>query len=318
MNNKAVTRNKFSLANINATVIFVILFIIVVAILRPKFFSLDNLSTVLRNAAVLGTMASGITLVMLTGNTDLSSGAILTLSGCIAANAAAHGNTALAFFWAVVIGGGCGLVNGFLVGKLKLNALVTSLGMKSVLFSIALMYTGNKYITIVENPSYQFIGAGTVCGIPFLIIFFLLVVAVVLTISKKTVLGTRIFAVGSNPVSARFCGISPEKTVICAYLIGGITCGLGGILMSSKAMAAQYTMGSGYEFEVLTAIALGGLSIAGGKGSVAGTILGAVFVTLIKNGLIFLGIDSNVQFVVLGVLLILSIWMDMIKERKMG
>lgn len=318
MKGSLAEKKKINLAGANATILFLILFVVVVGILRPNFFSIDNLGTVLRNAAVLGTMASGITLVMLTGNTDLSSGAVLTFSGVIAANAAAQGSTLMAFFWAIVIGGGCGLVNGILVGKLKLNAFVSSLGMKSVLFSLALMYTGNKYITITDNPSYQFIGAGNILGIPFLIIFFLIVVVIVTIISKKTVLGTRIFAVGSNPVSARFCGINPGNVVICAYIIGGITCGLGGILMSSKAMAAQYTMGTGYEFEVLTAVALGGLSVAGGKGSVPGTILGAVFVTIIKNGLVFLGVDSNVQYVALGVLLILSIWIDMLKERRLG
>ncbi len=318
MKGTLLDKRKLNLFGANATLLFMVLFIVVVGILRPKFFSVSNLGTVLRNAAVLGTMASGVTLIMLTGNTDLSSGAVLTLAGVIAANAAAKGSTAMAFFWAIVVGGACGLFNGILVGKLKLNAFVSSLGMKSVLFSLALMYTGNKYITITDNPSYQFIGSGTVLGIPFLIIFFILVVVLVTLISKKTVLGTRIFAVGSNPVSARFCGINPGNVIICAYIIGGITCGLGGILMSSKAMAAQYTMGTGYEFEVLTAIALGGLSIAGGKGSVPGTILGAVFVTIIKNGLVFLGVDSNVQYVALGVLLILSIWIDMLKERRLG
>lgn len=305
-------------SNINGTIFFLIFFVVVVGVLKPGFLKLGNWGTIIRNAAVLGTMSSGVTLIMLTGNTDLSSGAVLTLAGVVACNAAASGNTLLAIVLAIVIGGACGLLNGILVGKLKLNAFVTSLGMKSVFFALALMYTGNKYITVVDNPSYQFIGQGNVLGIPVLILAFVLISAVVVVISRQTVLGARIYAVGSNPVSAMFSGIDPGNITVCAYVIGGITCGLGGILMSSKAMAAQYTMGAGYEFEVLTAVVLGGLSIAGGKGSVLGTMLGAVFVTVIKNGLIFLGVDSNIQFILLGVLLILSIWVDMIKERKVS
>ena len=298
---------KAAIKKVNGTFVIMIVYIIVVSILKPEFLSVGNLGNLVRAVSIVGIMGSALTLVMLTGNTDLSTGYMLSLVACVACNYADK-NPVLAVLLPILVGAVCGCINGFLVGKLKINAFVTTLGMSYVYAAATQHYTNSKYLAASSDGWFKFLGQGYVFGmIPMPVIIFAVMALVYTFVLRKTVFGAQIYAVGTNPVSANFSGISSVKVVWMSYILGGATVGLAGVVLCARTMSAQPLMGAGYEFEVLTAVALGGLNLAGGRGSVLGTVLGVIFVGVLKNSFNILGLSSGLQFLILGVLLMISV-----------
>ncbi len=292
---------------VNGTFVIMIVYIIVVSILKPEFLSVGNLGNMVRAVSIVGIMGSALTLVMLTGNTDLSTGYMLSLVSCVACNYADK-NQALAVLLPVLVGAVCGCLNGFLVGKLKINAFVTTLGMSYVYAAVTQHYTNSKYLAATSNGWFKFLGQGYVFKvIPMPAVIFAVIALIYTFVLRKTVFGAQIYAVGTNPTSANFSGISSVKVVWLSYILGGATVGLAGAVLCARSMSAQPLMGAGYEFEVLTAVALGGLNLAGGRGTVLGTVLGVIFVGILKNSFNILGLPSGIQYLILGVLLLISV-----------
>lgn len=298
---------KQSLKKVNGTFIIMILYIIVVSIIKPEFLSVGNLGNLVRAVSTVGIMGSALTLVMLTGNTDLSTGYMLSLVACIACNYVDK-SPVLAVILPIAVGALCGCINGFLVGKMKINAFVTTLGMSYVYAAVTQHYTNSKYLAATSEGWFKFLGQGYVFKvIPMPVIIFAIMAVIFTFVLKKTVFGAQVYAVGTNPVSANFSGISSVKVVWLSYILGGATVGLAGVVLCARSMSAQPLMGAGYEFEVLTAVALGGLNLAGGRGTVLGTVLGVIFVGVLKNSFNILGLSSGIQFLILGVLLMISV-----------
>lgn len=292
---------------INGTFVIMIVYIIVISILKPEFLSVSNLGNLIRAVSIVGIMGSALTLVMLTGNTDLSTGYMLSLVSCVACNYADR-NQFLAVLLPILVGAVCGCLNGFLVGKLRINAFVTTLGMSYVYAAVTQHYTNSKYLAATSNGWFKFMGQGYIFGvIPMPVVIFAVVAILFSFVLRKTVFGAQIYAVGTNPVSANFSGISSVRVVWLSYILGGATVGLAGAVLCARSMSAQPLMGAGYEFEVLTAVALGGLNLAGGRGSVLGTVLGVIFVGVLKNSFNILGLSSGIQYLILGVLLMISV-----------
>lgn len=295
------------LKKVNGTFVIMIVYIVVVSILKPNFMSINNLGSLVRAVSTVGIMGSALTLVMLTGNTDLSTGYMLSLVSCVACNYV-DTNPALAVILPVLVGALCGCINGFLVGKLKINAFVTTLGMSYVYAAATQHYTNSKYLAATSEGWFKFLGQGYVFKvIPMPVIIFAVVALIYTFVLRKTVFGSQIYAVGTNPVSANFSGISSVKVVWLSYILGGATVGLAGVVLCARSMSAQPLMGAGYEFEVLTAVALGGLNLAGGRGSVLGTVLGVIFVGVLKNSFNILGLSIGTQYIILGILLMISV-----------
>lgn len=292
---------------INGTFVIMIVYIIVISILKPEFLSVSNLGNLIRAVSIVGIMGSALTLVMLTGNTDLSTGYMLSLVSCVACNYADR-NQFLAVLLPILVGAVCGCLNGFLVGRLRINAFVTTLGMSYVYAAVTQHYTNSKYLAATSNGWFKFMGQGYIFGvIPMPVVIFAVVAILFSFVLRKTVFGAQIYAVGTNPVSANFSGISSVRVVWLSYILGGATVGLAGAVLCARSMSAQPLMGAGYEFEVLTAVALGGLNLAGGRGSVLGTVLGVIFVGVLKNSFNILGLSSGIQYLILGVLLMISV-----------
>lgn len=302
---------------INGTFVIMILYVIVISILRPSFLDIGNLGNLVRSVSTVGIMGSALTLVMLTGNTDLSTGYMLSLVACVACNYA-DSNPFLAVLLPILVGAVCGCINGFLVGRLKINAFVTTLGMSYVYAAATQHYTNSRYLAATSEGWFKFLGQGYVLGvIPMPVVIFAIVAIIYSFVLHKTVFGAQIYAVGTNPVSANFSGISSVKVVWLSYILGGATTGLAGVVLCARSMSAQPLMGAGYEFEVLTAVALGGLNLAGGRGSVAGTVLGVIFVGILKNSFNILGLSSGLQYLILGILLMISVKAALDKEGGM-
>ena len=308
--------------HIRSIYILIVLYVIVVAVIKPSFIQLDNWMNLLRSVSVYGIISCGITFVMLTGRTDLSAGMMLTFLAAVSCYFIVPGieNQALAIILPLVLGALGGLINGILVGVIRLNSFVATLGMMS-------LYTGFVLLFIKRSPSlfgsqdmsvYRFLGQGSVLGIPTPVLILAVVAIVCAVILRRTVYGARIYAVGSNASAARFSGISPAGIIVSVYTLSGLLTGLGAVVMCSRILSAQPKMGSGYEFTALTAIVLGGLSIQGGKGGILGTLIGVLILGIIDNSFVILGLDSNLQYIVKGAILIVAVAVQIRSERRRG
>lgn len=306
--------------HIRGIYILIVLYVVLVSVLNPAFLTANNWLNLLRQVAVYGIISCGITFVMLTGRTDLSAGMMLTFLACISCYFVNPNveNQALAILLPLVLGAVAGLLNGILVGVIRLNSFVATLGMMS-------MYTGMVLLFIKKNTSlfgsqdmtvYKFLGQGSVLGVPMPVIIMLVVALICGVVLRRTVFGARIYAVGSNAVSARFSGINSTGIIVAVYTISGLLTGLAAVIMCSRIMSAQPKMGSGYEFTALTAIVLGGLSIKGGKGTILGTLIGVLILGIIDNSFVILGLNANLQYVVKGLILAVAVAIQMRGERR--
>lgn len=305
--------------HIRGIYILIVFYVILVSLLNPSFLTMGNWMNLLRQVAVYGIISCGITFVMLTGRTDLSAGMMLTFLACVSCYFVHPNveNQTLAIALPLILGALAGLINGILVGVIRLNSFVATLGMMS-------MYTGAVLLFIKKNTSlfgsqdmtvYKFLGQGSVMGIPMPVIILLVVAAISGIVLRRTVFGARIYAVGSNAVNARFSGINSTGIIVCVYIISGILTGLAAVIMCARIMSAQPKMGAGYEFTALTAIVLGGLSIKGGKGTILGTLIGVLILGIIDNSFVILGLNANLQYVVKGLILAVAVAIQMRGKR---
>lgn len=304
----------FGIENLGILAIMLVFVIIVVIFSGNKFFTANNLLNLLRSISITGIMACAVTLVMVTGNIDLSLGWMIGFAACL--TGVHSSNTIEALALAMIAGTLCGALNGLLVGVLKLNAFITTLGTMYVFKGITMMYSNGKLLTAsVDNPSLKFIGQGSILGIPTPIWIFAVVAIIFWFVLKRTTFGSRIYAVGANSTASRFSGVSSAKIVMAAYILAGLATGLAGVVLYSKVMSVQPYSGAGLEFDVLTAIVLGGTSVTGGKGNVLGTLLGVIFVGILGNGFTLLGLGSNAQYITQGLILLVAMRADVMKSK---
>jgi len=308
--------NKFSIRKniwqINGIIIVLVLLIIGVSIASRKFMSITNIMNILRQISTLGIMSCGMTLVLVGGNIDLSIGSILSLCGLMSCKLTAQGSV-VAIVVPLAVGFTCGAFNGFLVGKLRYNPFITTLGTMSVFQSLAFFYSHGLFLNATQNNFYRQLGQGFFYKIPMPVIFLLIVVLGFLYLSGRTVFGRHIYAVGGNPECARFSGISYTKTIILTY---ALCASIAAIIFVSRQMAAQPLMGTGYEFDVITAAVVGGVSLSGGKGTIWGAILGVLFIGVLKNAFILLGVPLYYQYSIMGIILIFAVAIDKFWEEK--
>ena len=300
--------------------ILIILYVIVVSCINPSFITYGNWMNLIRQVAVYGIISCGITFVMLTGRTDLSAGMMLTFLCSISVYFVVPGmnNQALGILAPLALGALFGLINGVLVGLIRLNSFVATLGMMSIYQGAVLIFTKNVDVLNANQSMavYKFIGQGSVLGVPMPAIIMLAVAVICAIVLRKTVFGARIYAVGSNVSSASFSGIHSAWIIVAAYVIAGLCAGLAAVVMSSRVMSAQPRMGLMYEFTALTAIVLGGLDIRGGKGTIFGTIIGVLILGIIDNSFTILGVNAYYQHVVKGLILVVTVTAQMLNDRR--
>lgn len=293
------------------------LFILAFAIFSDRFLTTGNLMTVVRQAAIIGTMAVGVTLVVIGGNLDLSVGSMLSFATVLVVDLhdkIGPGPAILVMFVATLA---VGAVNGTLVGFLRLNSLIVTLGMLSAIQGITLIYTGGQNVDVVDQASTWFavFGRGDVFGIPTPIVIFLGLAAILHVIMSSTPFGRKVYAVGGNPTAATFSGIRRSRVVFLTYLISAFAVGCAAIILGSRVMGSQNNVGSGYELQVLAGVILGGTSLLGGSGNVLKTVVGVLILGFIQNGLLLLGYAYYVQWLVTWVVIILAVWLDLSAKR---
>lgn len=293
------------------------LFILIFGLLSEDFFSTNNLATVIRQVSIIGSIALGVTIVVIAGNLDLSVGSLLSFATVLVVDLhdkIGPGPAIITMFIAVLL---IGSLTGFLVGYLQLNSLIVTLGMLSAIQGLTLIYSGGQNVDIANQEStwFAFFGRGHVFGIATPIILFLLLAVVLEIVLRRTSYGRQIFAVGGNPMAAAFSGIRRNRIVFSTYLISAFATGVAALIMGSRVMGSQNNVGQGYELIVLSGVILGGTSLLGGSGSALKTVIGVMILGFIQNGLLLLGYPYYTQWLVTWVVIILAVWLDVAGKR---
>lgn len=284
----------------------------------PYFLTGTNLASVVRQTAVINTMALGMTLVIVAGGIDLSVGAILAFSGYFGALAMQHG---MPIWQAMAVGLLCGLfwgfTNGLLTVILRVNPFIVTLGTLGIIRGLTLYASDGLPVHQIPR-SFSFLGEGNLLGVPFVLWILLACAAATHVILEHTRLGRYAFAIGSNEAAAFYTGIPVGFHTVAVYAISGLLCGLGGMIEASRLMTGQPTAGQGYELQVIAAVVIGGGSLRGGEGSVTGTLVGAFIMGLLANGSDLLGISPYVQQAIIGAVIILAVTVDELRKRKLA
>ena len=291
-----------------------VLLISIVSILNPAFLSTKNILNILRQTSVNAVIAAGMTFVILTGGIDLSVGSILAISGAVCASLMVSGqNMIIAVLIAIVIGGAVGFFNGFVIAKGKLQPFIATLATMTVLRGLTLVFTDGKPITLGSGElavAFGQIGGGTMLDIPTPVIIMIAVFLVCGYILNNTKMGRYTYALGSNEEATKLSGLNTDKIKIWVYTISGILASIAGIIITSRLYSAQPTAGTGYELDAIAAVVLGGTKLAGGKGKISGTIIGALIIGVLSNALNILDVSSYYQMMVKGAVILIAVLLD--------
>lgn len=294
-----------------------VIFMIGFTIANERFLAPENVMGVVRSSAILGVMALGVTFVVISGNLDLSVGSMMSFSTIVVLDLHDKIGPALAIPAMFAMTLCLGAFIGFLVGYLKLNSLIVTLGMLSAIHGLTLTYSGGKNMDIADKDGTWFavFGQSSALGIPVPILIFALLAAVLGMVLGKTPFGRKVYAVGGNGVAATFSGIRRARVVFNCYLLSAFCVATAGLIQASRSLGSQNTVGQGLELEVLAAVILGGASLLGGSGTIFKTIVGVLILGFIQNGLLLVGLQFYAQYVVTWVIIILAVWLDIAAKR---
>ncbi|MBN8234145.1 ribose ABC transporter permease [Halobacillus kuroshimensis] len=286
--------------------------ITVVSIINPSFLEPLNLLNLLRQVAINALIAYGMTFVILTGGIDLSVGSILALSSALMAGMMVSGiDPILAILIGCLLGALMGAVNGLLITKGKMAPFIATLATMTMFRGLTLVYTdGNPITGLGDSYAFQLFGRGYFLGIPVPAVTMLLAFAVLWVILHKTPFGRRTYAIGGNEKAAFISGINVSRVKVLVYSLAGLLSALAGAILTSRLNSAQPTAGTSYELDAIAAVVLGGTSLSGGRGLIVGTLIGALIIGTLNNGLNLLGVSSFFQMVVKGVVIIIAVLMD--------
>lgn len=320
MNTKKKSNIKSLLTNSSTSMSLVIALIIVCVIFtiispRHVFFSLRNVSNILVNSSITLIMAAGCTIAMLLGGMDISQYAVATLGSVAAAICMENGmNVFLAILILILISAASGAINATFVALFKIPAVVTTMGSMQIFRGIAYIITNARTI-MINDPKYLVVGRTYIFDvIPVSILLMALVYVITWYVLKYTSFGRKVFAVGGNAHASYLSGISAAKIQFGAMMYSAVCAGLGGFLLSSQTGAAIPSSGAGSEMSILSGVILGGISLSGGKGKISGTILGVLVIATIKNGLTLCNVDSFVQMIIEGSILIAAVLLDLLRN----
>jgi len=288
---------------------------ILFAILTPNFLTQNNLVNVVRQASINIVLASGMTFVILTGGIDLSVGSVLAFTAVIAVVVSLIPGLEWAAIPAALLAGLLvGVLTGMMIAYVGLPPFIVTLGTFTAIRGAAYLAAGGTTV-INSKMAFAWIGNGYVGPVPWLVIIALLTIAVSAFVLRRTILGVHIYAVGGNPQAARLTGIPVAFVLIFTYGVSGLLAGLGGIMSASRLYSAQGQLGIGYELDAIAAVILGGTSFTGGIGTVFGTLIGALIIAVLNNGLTLMNVSFYWQLVIKGAVIILAVMLDKLRTR---
>lgn len=287
-----------------------ILTFVCAAILEPKFLKVSNLTNVVKQIVPFGIVACAETILIVSGSIDLAAGTTLALASCVGARIMlSTGSVFLAFLAAISTGIVINLISGVLVTKFRLPPFIATLAMMNVAEGAASLYTNGQTITGLQK--LKWLGQGTVLGIPVMVILFVMVLIIVHIIMKKTRFGLQMYATGGNTKATAAAGINVSLQIIITFAMAGALTGIAAMVTASRMLAAQPTVGPGYEFDAITATIVGGTAFTGGIGGVRAIVVGSLIIGIINNVLVLAGVDSSWQTIIKGILIALAVVLDL-------
>ncbi|QBP42654.1 ABC transporter permease [Paenisporosarcina antarctica] len=295
------------------TFIVLLVLVLIISFMNPKFLSMYNILNIFRQVSINGLIAFGMTFVILTGGIDLSVGAILGLSGMILGLLIASGTPDIIAIPAVlIIGALLGLFNGFFISKVKLQAFIVTLATMTMFRGVTMiMSDGIPAMGITANsPILDFFSQGSVMGIPFPMIIFIVVLIILLIVLQNTVFGRGVYAIGGNEEVARLSSMPTNRIKTMVYVISGAMSALAGVILTSRLSSSQPTAGMGFELDAIAAVVIGGTSLAGGKGRLFGTFIGVLIIGVLNNGLNIIGVSAFFQQFIKGLVILLAVLLD--------
>lgn len=296
-------------------ILILILITIIFSLLSPNFLTYSNIVGILRQVSIIGIIAAGQTLVIITAGIDLSVGSIVALSGVVSAAVALGTDNAILGIGAGLLAGALiGLFNGFLISKIKLAPFIVTLASMTLFAGLALVLSEGNPI-IVADPVYQFIGQGYLGPIPFPIILLLAVYAILYFVLKKTIHGQYIYAMGGNEKATILSGIKVDRHKIIVYATSGLLAGLAAIILTSRLSSATPVAGAGYELDAIAAVILGGTSLFGGRGNVLGTLVGVLILGVLTSGMNLINVSPFYQDISKGVIILVAVIIDRIINK---
>ena len=294
---------------------FILIFVIS-SVLTTRFLTVSNMMTILRTNATTALCAFGMTFVILTGNIDLSVGSFMTLCGCLSAMLIAEAgmHTFAAIGVALLVSVVFGTINGLLITKMKIPAFIATLATMNALRGACYVMTNGKPV-VFSKGIFTNIGGGYIGIFPLPAVYMIVALVILWIILNQTKFGRCIYAVGGNLMAAKYSGVNTDRTVIIVYIISGIMSACSGILLISRLGSGQPTVGEGAELDAIASCVVGGVSMNGGSGTLFGTFIGCLLMGVISNILNLIGVNSYIQLIVKGVIIVLSVYIDIVRTR---
>ncbi|QAR33490.1 ribose ABC transporter permease [Geovibrio thiophilus] len=287
---------------------------VIVSLLSPRFLTVSNILNVLRQTSINAVMAAGMTFVILTGGIDLSVGSILALCGAVAAFMISSGfDPYITIATTLLLGTVLGVFAGVIITKGKVQPFIATLVAMTLLRGATLVFTDGRPISTGFDASsdvFAWFGTGYVLGIPVPVFLMILVFAVSYYVLKYTRFGRYVYAVGGNEEASRLSGVRVSRVKTAVYAISGLLSALAGIIITARLSSAQPTAGAGYELDAIAAVVLGGTSLAGGVGTIFGTLIGALIIGILNNALNLMNVSSYYQMIAKGAVILIAVLMD--------
>lgn len=292
-----------------------ILLCIMFGIASPYFFTVTNIMSIGTYASIIGTMAAGLTVAMLLGGMDVSQYALAAFCGMVLGYLYEKGvNSFLIILIVLASGIICGLLNAFVITKMKISPIIATMGTQFVFRGFSYLITNGAYIRL-KDPVFSYIGSGKLFGFfPFCLVIMILTYLTIWYMLKYTRFGRHVYAVGGNIKAASLAGIDTDSVRFKAYMIAAVTAAIGGIITASQSAAAMCNAGEGNDMDGIAAVILGGLGLAGGKGKVTGTLIGVLIICVLLNGMTLLNVQAYWQKVIKGLVLIFAVFIDSLRN----
>lgn len=310
-------------ANVKANIskykslIGLVLLCIVITIVTPNFLSVSNITNVFTQVSVNAIIAIGMTFVILTGGIDLSVGSTLAISGAVGASIVkSTGNVFLAIIVAAVIGIAVGLINGLLVSKGKLQAFIVTLATMTIFRGATLVFTDGTPISKLPEAFVK-IGNGKLGFMPIPVIITIIIAIIAVYALSQTRFGRYLYALGGNEDASRLSGINTDKIKTLVYVVSGFASAIAGVIITSRIGSASPNAGTGFELDAIAAVVIGGTSLAGGEGTITGTLIGALIIGVLNNGLNLMNVSPFYQSIVKGLVILIAVLLDKKEQKKL-
>ena len=293
-----------------------VLLIIIMSIVSPVFLKTTNIFNILSQISRYGIISVGMALIIITGGIDLSVGFLVGLS----ATSAAYLTTVVGLPWYLVLvlilglGAFVGLINGTLVTRVHLPAFIVTLAMGKLLAGCTMLLTRGRPISF-ESP-LSVLGSGYIGPVPLVVIIMFITVFIGTIFSQYTQMGRNIYAIGNNPRAAELSGIKVKRTTCSVYIIQSVLCAFCGIIVAGNLRSADATLGTGYDIDTIAAVVIGGVSMAGGEGSIWGALIGAAIMGILKNAFVLLSVSSYWQAIVIGIVILIAVTIDRVRGKS--